>query len=95
MTSLTDATPSKSNIENVTMLKWKHYSEVFKNPQIFDKGIEPNDICQGELGDCYFLCSLASLAEYKKLIERLFEYIDLEYGYFLIWLCIDGIWKLI
>lgn len=38
---------------------------------------------------------MASLAEYNNLIERLFEYIDLENGYFLIWLCIDGIWKLI
>ena len=47
------------------------------------------------MGDCYFLCSLASLAEYTNLIERIFEYIDVENGYFLIWLCIDGSWKLV
>lgn len=38
---------------------------------------------------------MAALAEYKNLIERLFEYYDIDYGYFLIWVCIDGSWKLI
>jgi hypothetical protein len=37
---------------------------------------------------------LACLAEYPNLIQRLFEYHDIETGYFLIWLCIDGVWKL-
>jgi hypothetical protein len=37
---------------------------------------------------------LSCLAEYPGLIERLFEYYDLESGYFLIWLCIDGSWNL-
>jgi calpain-15 len=40
---------------------------------LFDSGIEPNDIKQGELGDCYYLSSLSVLAEYPKMIERLFE----------------------
>ncbi len=56
--------------------------------------IEPNDIIQGSLGNCYFLSALACLAEYPNLIERLFEYYDMETGYFLIWLCIDGKWNL-
>lgn len=94
LSSLTDKDPSESNIENVTLLKWKHYREIFKTPELFENSIEPNDIKQGTLGDCYFLCSLSSLAEYKKLIERLFEYYDLDSGYFLIWLCIDGRWRL-
>jgi calpain-15 len=38
---------------------------------------------------------LAALAEYKNLIERLFEYYDTDNGYFLVWICIDGFWKLI
>lgn len=41
------------------------------------------------------MCSLAALAEYKNLIERLFEYYDVDNGYFLVWTCIDGQWQLI
>jgi calpain-15 len=77
-------------------LKWKHYTQLttIKNPQLFQDGIDPNDILQGGLGNCYFLSALACLAEYPNLIQRLFEYADIETGYFLIWLCIDGAWKL-
>lgn len=48
LASLTDKDPpSKSDIPDVTLLKWKHYSELFKTPQLFHKGIDPNDIRQG------------------------------------------------
>jgi len=43
-----------------------------ENISVFDD-IEPGDIKQGLLGDCYFLCSLSSLAERPNLIRRLFE----------------------
>lgn len=39
---------------------------------LFKGKIEPNDILQGVLGDCYFLCTLASLAEWPQRIKKLF-----------------------
>jgi len=33
------------------------------NFQVFADGIEPDDIRQGFLSDCWFLCSLSALAE--------------------------------
>ncbi|CAD2217327.1 calpain family cysteine protease-like protein [Angomonas deanei] len=40
--------------------------------RLFDSTIGPRDIDQGSLGDCYFLCACASLAEHKKDIEAIF-----------------------
>lgn len=40
--------------------------------KLFEDKIEPADIKQGALGDCYFLSCLASLAEDEKRIRKLF-----------------------
>lgn len=39
---------------------------------IFFEEIEPNDIQQGQIGDCYFLSSLAALAEVPDRIKSMF-----------------------
>lgn len=68
---------------------------MWKKPLAFKGETLPSDIRQGKLGDCYFLSSLACLSEYSFLIERLFEYEDENNSIFSIWLCVDGIWKLV
>jgi hypothetical protein len=52
--------------------EWRRVSEIYENPQIFSEGVDPNDIKQGALGDCYFLAVLSSMAEHTEKIEDLF-----------------------
>jgi hypothetical protein len=56
---------------------WKRASELFphtKNirPEIFEDGVEMEDIKQGALGNCYFLSALAALAIKGQRIKDLF-----------------------
>lgn len=67
-----------------------------KNPQIFQDDIDPNDIKQGFLPDCWFLSALSCLAERPALVRRLF--VTKEYnkeGIYRIKLCKNGEWHLI
>ena len=56
------------------------------------KGVLPNGINQGELGDCWFLAAAAALAEYPQRVHRMF-YND-EYsadGVFSVTLYLNGL----
>ena len=75
-------------------LTWKRASEIYQgqNPQIFADGIEPNDINQGSLGDCYFLAVLSSLAEFPHRISDMFVTKDLNAaGIYMVKFYINGI----
>ena len=48
---------------------WKRASEIYKPVYVFEDGVEPNDINQGGLGDCYFLAALSSLAEFPDRVK--------------------------
>lgn len=76
------------------VVEWKRASELFGEGtyDVF-RGIAPTDIRQGSLGNCYFLCSLSSLAEHPQLISRLFDFDHVnEHGVQAVWLNINGIW---
>lgn len=46
--------------------------EVIKNPVFIGDKIEPGDILQGGIGDCYFLSAIAGLAEFDTRIKTIF-----------------------
>ena len=43
-----------------------------KRPQLFAGEIEPEDLCQGAVGDCWLVAALASASEYRQVIQRAF-----------------------
>jgi calpain-15 len=63
-----DDGPAK-RFENI---QWIRASEIFDDPQIFVDGVNPNDIKQGMLGDCYYLACLSSMAEVHEHVENRF-----------------------
>ena len=57
---------SIGNIQTNKKIIWKRVSEIeIKNGKLnrlFDSGININDICQGQLGDCWLLSAISSLS---------------------------------
>lgn len=57
--------------------------------------VEPDDIEQGELGDCYLLSSLSVLAEQEDRVEALIdpERTRVDLGLFVARFCVGGHWR--
>eukprot|EP00047_Mylnosiga_fluctuans_P009313 m.10827 g.10827 ORF g.10827 m.10827 type:complete len:930 (-) comp2562_c0_seq1:53-2842(-) len=89
----------------VESVSWRRANQFLKNPKLFvasetGKKIEPNDISQGTLGDCWLMCALSALAEFEGEIEAVFtlpgESSPYEYdeaGVCAVKLCKNGIWR--
>lgn len=71
--------------------EWRRFDEIYKMPiKVFDN-IEPNDIRQGALGNCYFLSALSALAEFPHRIRRLFDTQEYEpAGAYVVYMCDMG-----
>jgi calpain-15 len=91
---LVGSPPEQGHDPNWVRYKWGRADDVLGRGQygvFFD--IKPTDVIQGELGDCYFLSALSSLAEKPGLIRRLFNTEKPnEFGVYSIWMNIDGLW---
>ena len=89
-----DATAYKEKAGNINTNKigFARASDIFPNGyELFSEKIEMSDVIQGELGDCYFLSSVANLSKYPGLIQKLFKTKDTNRdGFYEIVLFIDG-----
>ena len=89
---------SGSAISDGKPICWRRPTEFMPNGEfdVFQGGIEPNDIRQGALADCWFLCALSSLAEFPELVMNLFEEncrTVSESGVYKLKLCKNGQWQ--
>lgn len=56
---------------------WVRMTVAYPHAKLFD-GVEPGDITQGSLGNCWMMSAMASVAECEGLIEGLFSEIELN-----------------
>ena len=74
-------------------IKWTRSSDMFEGEdyKVFFESIEPNDIIQGNLGNCYYLSALSALAEFPDRIKKLFITTDINKpGCYAARLCLNG-----
>jgi hypothetical protein len=57
---------------------WGRMSQIGGNPPSLwgSKGVLPDGVVQGQLGDCWFLASAAALAEHPERIKKIFTNTD-------------------
>jgi calpain-15 len=82
---------SNSQFSKSKQYEWKRMSELSDEPCIFKDGVQPGDIKQGGLGDCYYLCTLASMAEEEsRIMDRFITKEVNAAGIYLMTLYING-----
>jgi hypothetical protein len=89
----------KNHLNVYSNIEWRRPSDFMASNggeiRVFDNGINPSDIRQGYLGDCWFLSALAALAEFPVLVEALFPADSKEYqktGVYHVKFCKNGLW---
>lgn len=70
----------------------KRISKIFKNPQFFVNGVEPNDLKQGFVGDCWFVAALGVVTNIPGLLETICVARDEEVGIYGFIFFKDGDW---
>ncbi|XP_073718216.1 calpain-2 catalytic subunit-like [Misgurnus anguillicaudatus] len=59
--------PNSSKVQGV---EWKRPKELCANPQFIVDGAKRTDICQGAVGDCWLMATIASLTLNNNILER-------------------------
>ncbi|XP_035546062.1 calpain-type cysteine protease DEK1-like isoform X2 [Juglans regia] len=86
--------PSKLQVVS----KWTRPAEIVKEnrldsgPCLFSGTANPSDVCQGRLGDCWFLSAVAVLTEASRISEVIITPEYNEEGIYTVRFCIQGEW---
>ena len=75
---------------------WRRCKDIFKGGKfsIFPDTIKPSSIAQGYLGDCYFISTLAAIAENPDRIKRIISTKKKSsQKCYCVQLCVTGIWE--
>ncbi|KAJ3193868.1 Calpain-type cysteine protease dek1 [Irineochytrium annulatum] len=81
---------SKKDLE----VKWKRLTADDGYVVVRDEGFIPADVCQGSVGDCWFMSALSVVAERSDLIDRIMiTKQPSPTGMYLVRLFIDGQWR--
>lgn len=92
-TSLFDPTMGRHQMaDKWETFTWKRPTDVYGVGKFYMfKGMSPNDIKQGYLGDCYFLSAISSLAEYSERVNNIFTIKEVNTaGYYEVTLYVTG-----
>ncbi|GLT26977.1 hypothetical protein SLA2020_020110 [Shorea laevis] len=86
--------PSKLQVVS----EWRRPAEIVKeghlesHPCLFSGAANPSDVCQGRLGDCWFLSAVAVLTEASRITEVIITPEYNEEGIYTVRFCIQGEW---
>eukprot|EP01125_Pyxidicula_operculata_P012207 TRINITY_DN399_c3_g1_i1.p1 TRINITY_DN399_c3_g1~~TRINITY_DN399_c3_g1_i1.p1 ORF type:complete len:893 (-),score=210.58 TRINITY_DN399_c3_g1_i1:267-2945(-) len=80
---------------SVSVASWKRPNELVSNPKLFVDGVESGDVCQGSLGDCYFLGALAVIATRRDLLLPLFVSARPSLGFYQVRFFKNGSWQIV
>lgn len=78
--------------------EWMRPKEIVKEkhldsaPCLFSGSANPSDVCQGRLGDCWFLSAVAVLTEVSRISEVIITPDYNEEGIYTVRFCIQGEW---
>lgn len=90
--------PGNPPLKLQVVSQWMRPTEIVKEkhldstPCLFSGTANPSDVCQGRLGDCWFLSAVAVLAEVKRISEVIITPDYNEEGIYTVRFCIQGEW---
>jgi hypothetical protein len=92
-TGKADNADDSKKLNDMQSYTFKRLSYILEKVEVIKGDVNPQDIYQGGLGNCYFLSALASVAEFPNRIKRnLLQVKESPKGAYCVALCITGAW---